>query len=93
MQQDFLHAPKYGNDDDYADAWAVKLTIRLEETINQVVDAWGCRVTGDGGTAAGYQTAGLACGPTPDGRKATSTLTDGSRSPAAAPTTTAPRPC
>ena len=24
MRQDFLSAPKYGNDDDYADAWAVK---------------------------------------------------------------------
>jgi pyruvate-formate lyase len=83
MRQDFLNAPKYGNDDDYADAWAVKLTKRLEETISQVTDAWGCRVTSDGGTAAGYQTAGLACGPTPDGRKATATLTDGSRSPAA----------
>ena len=83
MRQDFLHAPKYGNDDDYADVWAVKLTTRLEETISQVTDAWGCSVTGDGGTAAGYQTAGLACGPTPDGRKAMATLTDGSRSPAA----------
>ncbi len=83
MRQDFLNAPKYGNDDDYADAWAVKLATRFEETISQVADAWGCKLTSDGGTAAGYQTAGLACGPTPDGRKAMSTLADGSRSPAA----------
>jgi formate C-acetyltransferase len=83
MRQDFLNAPKYGNDDDYADAWAVKLVTRFEETISQVADAWGCKLTSDGGTAAGYQTAGLACGPTPDGRKATSTLSDGSRSPTA----------
>ena len=83
MRQDFLNAPKYGNDDDYADEWAVKLAIRFEETISQVADAWGCKVTSDGGTAAGYQTAGFCCGATPDGRKAMSTFTDGSRSPMA----------
>ena len=83
MRQDFLNAPKYGNDDDYADAWAVKLATRFEHTISQVSDAWGYRLVSDGGTAAGYQTAGMACGPTPDGRKAMGTLTDGSQSPAA----------
>ncbi len=81
MRQDFLNAPKYGNDDDDADAWAVKLATRFEQTISQVSDAWGYKLVSDGGTAAGYQTAGMACGPTPDGRKAMSTLTDGSRSP------------
>ena len=83
MRQDFLNVPKYGNDDDYADAWAVKVATRFEETISQVADAWGCKLTSDGGTAAGYQIVGLSCGPTPDGRKAMSTLTDGSRSPMA----------
>jgi formate C-acetyltransferase len=82
MRQDFLNAPKYGNDDDYADAWAVKLSTHFEETISQLKDAWGCRLLSDGGTAAGYQIAGLTCGATPDGRRAMSTLTDGSRSPA-----------
>ena len=81
MRQDFLNAPKYGNDDDYADTWAVKLATRFEHTISQVSDAWGYKLISDGGTAAGYQTAGMACGPTPDGRKAMGTLTDGSRSP------------
>lgn len=82
MRQDFLNAPKYGNDDDYADQWAVKLSTRFEETISQMKDAWGCSLLSDGGTAAGYQIAGLTCGATPDGRHAMSTLTDGSRSPA-----------
>jgi formate C-acetyltransferase len=81
MRQEFINAPKYGNDDDYADAWAVKLSTRFEETISQVRDAWGCRLLSDGGTAAGYQIAGLTCGATPDGRHAMSHLTDGSRSP------------
>jgi formate C-acetyltransferase len=83
MRQDFLHAPKYGNDDDYADAWVVKLATRFEQTISQVSDAWGYKLISDGGTAAGYQTAGMACGPTPDGRKAMAALTDGSQSPTA----------
>jgi len=81
MRQDFLNAPKYGNDDDYADAWAVKVATRFEGTMSRVKDAWGCSFTSDGGTAAGYQTAGLACGATPDGRYSMSHLTDGTRSP------------
>jgi formate C-acetyltransferase len=83
MRQDFLNAPKYGNDDDWADAWAVKLATRFEQTISQVADAWGYKLISDGGTAAGYQTAGMACGPTPDGRKAMAVFADGSRSPMA----------
>lgn len=83
MRHAFLNAPKYGNDDDYADAWAVKVVTRFEETISQVKDAWGYRFISDGGTAAGYQVVGLTCGATPDGRYAMSHLTDGSRSPMA----------
>ncbi len=83
MRQEFIHAPKYGNDDDYADAWAEKFATRFEQTISTVKDAWNCRLVSDGGTAAGYQTVGLACGASPDGRLAGSHLTDGSRSPMA----------
>ena len=60
-----------------------EVATRFEETISQVQDAWGCSLTSDGGTAAGYQTVGLACGATPDGRHSMSHLTDGSRSPMA----------
>ena len=83
MRQDFLHAPKYGNDDDYADEWAVKVAVRLHDTVSQVKDAWGHPVTLDGSTAAGYQAAGLPCGASPDGRLAGSPLADGSISPMA----------
>jgi formate C-acetyltransferase len=83
MRQDFLNAPKYGNDDDYADAWAVRFVTRFVEAISKVKDAWGHNVLIDGGTAAGYQTAGVACGATPDGRHSMTHLTDGSRSPMA----------
>ena len=49
-------APKYGNDDDYADAWALKTLTKVHNgTLNQVRDAWGYTVTIDGSTAAGFQ--------------------------------------
>ena len=81
MRQDFLNAPKYGNDDDYADAWAVKVLTRTYDTISQVKDAWGSPVTLDGSMAAGFQSIGLGCGPTPDGRLASTPLADGTLSP------------
>lgn len=83
MRQDFLHAPKYGNDDDFADALAVKVLACMRDTVESFKDGWGWKFMIDGGTAAGYQTAGLAVGATPDGRFAMSHLTDGSRSPMA----------
>lgn len=81
MHQDFLNAPKYGNDDDYADGWAMKTMTRLHDTVNQVKDAWGHAFTFDGSTAAGYQAAGLPCGALPDGRLASIPLADGTMSP------------
>jgi pyruvate-formate lyase len=82
MRQDFLNAPKYGNDDDYADAWAVKTLTKVHDgTLNQVKDAWGYTVTIDGSTAAGFQSVGLGCGPTPDGRLGGTPLSDGTLSP------------
>jgi pyruvate-formate lyase len=82
MRQDFLSAPKYGNDDDYADAWAVKTLTRVHDgTLSQVKDAWGWPVTIDGSTAAAFQSVGLSCGATPDGRRAGTPLADGTLSP------------
>ena len=84
MRQDFLRAPKYGNDDDCADAWAVKTLTKVHDgTLNQVKDAWGYTVTIDGSTAAAFQSSGLMCGATPDGRLAGSPLADGTVSPMA----------
>jgi pyruvate-formate lyase len=84
MRQDFLNAPKYGNDDDYPDAWAVKTLTRIHDgTLNQVKDAWGYTVTIDGSTAAGFQSVGLGCGANPDGRLGGTTMADGTLSPMA----------
>ena len=81
MRQEFLSAPKYGNDDDYADAWAVKTLTRTNDTVSQVKDAWGSPVTLDGSMAAGFQSIGLGCGATPDGRRGGTPLSDGTLSP------------
>jgi len=81
MRQDFLHAPKYGNDDDYADQWVVRTLTGIHDTIKQVTDAWGYPLTIEGSTASGFSSIGLGCGATPDGRLAGTTLNDGTISP------------
>lgn len=83
MRQDFLSAPKYGNDDDYADEWAVRTLTRVHDTVSQVKDAWGWPGTIDGSTAAAFQSTGLMCGATPDGRRSGTPLADGTISPMA----------
>ncbi len=81
MLQEFLNAPKYGSDNDYGDSWAVKTLTRINDTVSQVKDAWGYPLTIDGSTAAGYQSLGMACGASADGRLAGTPLDDGSMSP------------
>ena len=83
MRQDFLNAPKYGADDDRGDEWALKFQLKLEETFNEVKDAWGYTVTQDGSTATGYALYGMAAGASADGRYAAKPLADGTRSPMA----------
>jgi pyruvate-formate lyase len=83
MRQDFLNAPKYGNDDDFADDWALRFLVGMNETVSTVKDAWACSFTMDGSTAAGYTMMGLAAGASPDGRLAGTSLADGSMSPTA----------
>jgi len=81
MRQDFLNAPKYGNDDDYADNWAIKSRIRIVEEFGKVKDSWGRPWAVDGSSVIAYQAMALGIGATPDGRHAADLLADGSRSP------------
>jgi pyruvate-formate lyase len=81
MRQDFLNAPKYGNDDDFADDWALRFLVGVTEAVGTVKDAWGYPFTLDGSTATGYTMMGLTAGAGPDGRMASSSLADGSLSP------------
>ena len=90
MRQDFLNAPKYGNDDDYADDWALKVKLKLDNTVRQVNDAWGYHFTIDGSSAIGYQMLGFTTAATPDGRRAGEHFADGSRSPMAGADTSGP---
>jgi benzylsuccinate synthase len=83
MRQDFLHAPKYGNDDDFADGWAVRFMVGLHGSVATVKDNWGHSFTMDGSTATGYTMLGLVAGASPDGRLASASLADGSLSPVA----------
>ncbi len=90
MRQDFLNAPKYGNDDDFADDWAFRFLVGINEASGTVKDAWGYPFTLDGSTATGYTMMGLTAGASPDGRMASSTLADGSLSPMAGTDNTGP---
>ena len=83
MRQYFINAPKYGNDDDFADDWAVRFLVGLNDIIGTVEDAWGNSFTMDGSTATGYTMMGLASGAGPDGRLACTSLADGTLSPMA----------
>lgn len=83
MRQDFLNAPKYGNDDEYADEWAVKSRVRIHEEVSKVKDAWGRPWSFDGSSAIAYQAMAFGIGATPDGRFAANILADGTRSPSA----------
>ena len=83
MHQDFLHVPKYGNDDDVADEWMRKVDQGLEQLLNTLRDSWGFTCTVDSSVVIIYQMAGLACAASPDGRRATEHLADGTMSPMA----------
>jgi formate C-acetyltransferase len=76
-----LEALRANWDDDYADEWAAKTLTRTHDTVSQVKDAWGSPVTLDGSMAAGFQSIGLGCGATPDGRLGGTPLSDGTLSP------------
>ena len=83
MRQDFLNAPKYGNDDDYVDEWTVKVKRRMYETVHNIKDAWDNPCTIDGSSVIAYQAMALGIGATPDGRMMSDIMADGSFSPAA----------
>jgi pyruvate formate-lyase/glycerol dehydratase family glycyl radical enzyme len=77
-------APKYGNDDDYADAFAVEVNKRTNEMVMQSAkDRWGYPYYLDASIAGGYFAASTNCGAIPDGKKDSEPTADGSLSPSA----------
>jgi pyruvate formate-lyase/glycerol dehydratase family glycyl radical enzyme len=81
VRQMMLRAPKYGNDDDYADEIAAEVHHRTAAVLAEFTDRFGNRCRGDGsGVSATY---GLAADTpaTPDGRRAGEPFADATLSP------------
>ncbi len=61
-------APKYGNNDDYADKEAVELCRKVSDRINNQQNIFGCRFNADWSTPSTHLLYGYWVGATPDGR-------------------------
>ena len=81
MRQDFQNAPKWGNDDDYADAETVKaLDIPVEEGL-KFTDKWGAHPRPVPQALTTFRQIGKITPALPNGRKAGDPLYDGGTSP------------
>jgi formate C-acetyltransferase len=81
LRQMMLQAPKYGNDDDYADEIAAEAQIKTSAVLAEFTGRFGNPLRGDGsGVSATYGLAGETPA-TPDGRKNGEPFADGSLSP------------
>jgi len=81
IRQMMIQAPKFGNDDDYADEIAVEVHNRTSEVMAEFTDRFGNPLMGDGsGVSATY---GLAhdTPATPDGRREGDPFADATLSP------------
>ena len=68
IQQACLNAPKFGNDDDYADSIAREVQRRGEEAIETVKDRYGLSNRGDGSAVSATYGLAIDTPATPDGR-------------------------
>ncbi|MCP4630882.1 MAG: hypothetical protein GY850_46350 [bacterium] len=69
IRQACLNAPKYGNDDDYADPIAREVHHRTEAVIETVKDRFGNSLRGDGSAVSATYGLSVNTPATPDGRK------------------------
>ena len=77
MRRDALGAPKYGNDDDYADRLAVEISDFYHQEISAYTDLFGSKFNSAFMGISNYIPAGGIIGATPDGRMAGTPLTEG----------------
>ncbi|MDR1359693.1 MAG: formate C-acetyltransferase/glycerol dehydratase family glycyl radical enzyme [Deltaproteobacteria bacterium] len=77
LRKDALACPKYGNDDDYADAVAVEITNFYYREVSAYTDIFGSRFLSAFMGISNYIPAGKVVGATPDGRKSGTPLTEG----------------
>ena len=72
-----LSAPKYGNNDNYADIETVELCRKVTDKINKQKNIFGCRFNADWSTPSTHLLYGYWVGATPDGRFARERLNYG----------------
>ena len=89
LRQMALSCPKYGNDDDYVDQFAIDISDFYSKEITKDNDFWGVHFNSAFMGISNYVPMGFPIGATPDGRLAGSPLTEGC-SPHAGTDTTSP---
>jgi pyruvate formate-lyase/glycerol dehydratase family glycyl radical enzyme len=81
IRQACLNAPKYGNDDDYADLIAREVHHRTESVMERVKDRFGFSMRGDGSAVSATYGLGADTPATPDGRRDGDPFADSTLSP------------
>jgi formate C-acetyltransferase len=81
VRQLMVNAPKYGNDDDYADAVAAEVHLRTSEAMAKAKTRFGFSCRGDGSGISATYAAGAAVPATPEGRYAGTALCDSTLAP------------
>lgn len=81
IRQMMLNAPKYGNDDEYADEIAVRVHERTAEVLAEFTDRFGNPMRGDGSGLSATYTMAIGTPATPDGRRDGETFADATLSP------------
>ena len=81
IRQLMLNAPKFGNDDPYADEIAAEVQLRSAAAMEKAKNRFGYSCRGDGSGISATYAAGSALPATPDGRKAGEALSDATLSP------------
>ncbi len=81
MRQDFIRAPKYGNDLDEPDRMVAEVYRLFAEACAENPTAYGGHVTPNAISISAHQPGGAVTGATPDGRKGGDILADASLSP------------
>jgi formate C-acetyltransferase len=81
VRQLMIHAPKFGNDDDFADEIAAEVHHRTAEVMGQSRNRFGFGCRGDGSGISVTYGAGAVVPATPDGRRDGEPLSDATLSP------------
>ena len=81
IRKDVLDAPKYGNNDDYADEVAKEFYHRFAKQVESYPSCWGSTSIPSGISISAHQPCGKCVAATADGRGANEILADGMISP------------